>query len=109
MTVNQMRERLRELRDLPPPRTADQEAELTTLVQDLHAAEAAALADSTRRTRQEREATEARVRSLQELAARRTGLTARLEATLSEARSERRAIDADLASVLAGSPGSAGA
>jgi hypothetical protein len=108
MTVDQMQSRVRELRDLPPPRTAGQEAELAALVQALLAAGDDALGEATRRMRQEREAAEVRVRSLERLAARRTALAATLERTLAEARAERRSIDAELASVLTDAPGPAG-
>jgi len=58
--------------------------------------------------RLEREEAEERIRSLERLAARRKALVTRLEGALSETRAERLAIDAELASVLAGSSTHAG-
>ena len=102
MTVDQKRERLRELRDLPQPRSAAHQDELAALAKALQAVEAESLSGATQRMRQEREETEARTRSLERLATRRMALVARLEGALSETRVERLAIDAELASVLAG-------
>jgi len=68
----------------------------------------AALAEAATRMRREREAAEARIRALESILARRTILATRLEATIADARAERRAIDTELATVLSGTPGSAG-
>ena len=69
---------------------------------DVIAAEADALAAAARRMRAEREAVEDRNRALERLVTRRTELAQRLADALAAARAERRAIDADLAAVLAG-------
>lgn len=68
---------------------------------DVTAAADAALAAAARRLRAEREAVEARNRELERLVARRAALAEQLDAALAAARAERRAIDADLAAVLA--------
>jgi len=108
MTVSQKRERLREIRDLPQPRSVILEAELATLVKELQAAEVESLSEATQRMRRERETTDARNRSLERLEARRIALLARLKEALAEARTERQAIDGELASVLSGKSGDAG-
>ncbi len=68
-------------------------------------AQDAALTAAARRMREEREASEARNREIERLVARRTALAEQLDAALTAARVERRAIDAELAAVLAGSVG----
>ena len=86
MTVDAKRDRLREIRELPLPRTPPLEAELAGLVQELQTVEAQNLSLATQRMRREREETEARTRSLERLAARRKALVERLEGALSETR-----------------------
>ena len=108
MTTDQKRERLRELRELPLPRSAAHAEELAAVAKELQAVEAESLSVATQRMRREREETEARTRSLERLAARRRALVTRLEGALSETRAERQAIDAELASVLAGTSAHAG-
>ena len=53
MMTNNPRQRLRELRELSPPRTAAQEAELASLVQELQIAESVHLAEAIQRLQQE--------------------------------------------------------
>ncbi|HBI43086.1 MAG TPA: hypothetical protein DDY78_09560 [Planctomycetales bacterium] len=86
--------------------TEAEQAELAFLTQELEAAEAACLTPATERLRQEREILETQNRSLEVLALRKEALVRRLSAFLAEAQTERRAIDGELASVLAESRGS---
>ncbi len=72
------------------------------MTDDVTAAADDALVAATQRVRAEREAVEARNRELERLVARRAALADRLAAALADARTERRAIDAELAAVLAG-------
>ena len=109
MTIDEKRSRLQELRDLPHPRNAASEAELATLIAELQAYESGNLSAATQRMKQEREAIEARMRSLESVAARRAGLLARLNDTLAEARAERQAIDGELSTLLARMPGAGSA
>ena len=108
MTLDQQRERLRELRDLPQPRSPILEAELCALAEELQIAEVEKLSEATHRMRRERGTIEARNRSLERLKERRLALIERLEGTLAEARRERQVIDGELASVLSGVSGSMG-
>ncbi len=82
--------------------TGAEQAELALLLQELEAAEAAALAPATERLQQQREAIESQNRSLEALAHRKEALVRRLRDFLSEAQAERRAIARELAVVLAG-------
>jgi hypothetical protein len=83
-----------------------EQAELARLVQELEAAEASALTPAAERLRQEREALQAQNRLLEVLARRKEALVLRLREFLAEAQAERRAIECELAAVLAGSQGS---
>ena len=102
MLAAQKYERLQELRELPQPRSIILEEELAALVRELQTAEAECLSEATQRLRRERENADARNRSLERLEARRIALLARLQDALSEARTERQAIDGELASVMSG-------
>ena len=96
----QKRHRFQELRRLPEPRSAADQAELDALRHELEAAEAAYLSDATKRMRVERERIESRNRRLQSLVTRRRALAERLGKTLAEAQAERQAIESELAGVL---------
>jgi hypothetical protein len=85
--------------------TEAEQAELGLLIQELEATEATYLIPATDRLRQEREALEVRNRALEVLAHRKEALVARLRKFLAEAQAERRAIECELAAVLAGSRG----
>jgi len=98
--TDEKRQRFRYLQELPEPRTAADQAELDALIRDVEAAEAVYLSAATQRMRSEREETERRVRVLESLAARRLALAERLEKALADARTEQRAIQAELVTVL---------
>jgi hypothetical protein len=83
-----------------------EQAELTLLGQELEAAEATYLAPATQRLGEERESLETQNRTLEVLARRKEALALRLQDFLTEAQAERRAIECELAAVLAGSRGS---
>ena len=83
-----------------------EQAELAALIRELEAGEAAYLTPATERLRREREAREAQNHALEKLILRKVGLLRRLRTFLDEARAERRAIASELATVLAGGPGS---
>jgi hypothetical protein len=108
MWQEQMRARFQQLRQrqLENTLTEAEEAELTILLEELEAAEAADLAPAVEQLRQEREAIEAQNRSLENLVHRKEALASRLRTVLVEAQAERRAIESELATVLAGSQGS---
>jgi hypothetical protein len=106
MWDNQKRQRLQELRQPDRQLNAAEQTELATLVQELEAAEAAYLKTATERLRQENERTEKQNRDLERLIQRKEALAQRLNNVLAEARVERRAIENELASVLAASQGS---
>lgn len=80
---------------------ASENAELAVLTHALEAAEASYLEPATQKLRQERETIDAQNKSLHELARRKESLVRGLRAFLAEAEAERRAIDCDLAAVLA--------
>jgi hypothetical protein len=102
------RQRFKELRELPEPRGTAQQAELDMLIQELERDEASYLGPATQRLRQERGVLESRNRALEELARRRKELATRLEKALVEARSENRAIEEELASLLTAGPTTSG-
>jgi hypothetical protein len=103
----QKRERFQQLRQRQRESglTEAEQAELGRLVQELEAAEATYLTPATERLRQERETLEAQNRTLEVLARRKETLVLRLRHFLAEAQAERRAIQCELAAVLAGSHG----
>lgn len=78
-----------------------EQIELAALTRDLQAQEAAYLKPATERLGRERDALEVKNRSLAELVHRREALVRRLHEFLTEAETERRAIDRELAAVLA--------
>ena len=86
--------------------TEAEQAELKLLVQELEAAEATYLTPATERLRQQRGTLETQNRALEALALRKEALVLRLRDFLAEAQAERRAIEGELAAVLAGSRGS---
>ena len=106
MSEEQKRSRFQELRGRQQQSTLTEaeQAELAILVQELEAAEASYLTPATQRLRQEREALETQNRTLEALALRREALVRRLRDFLAEAQAERRAIDRELAAVLAATP-----
>jgi len=108
MWEEQKRTRFHQLRQRQEKRALAEaeQAELAFLTQELEAAEAACLTPATERLRQEREIIETQNRNLEALALRKEALVRRLSAFLAEAQTERRAIDGELAAVLAGSRGS---
>src|SRR5262245_19766994 len=101
----QKRQRFQELRAMPEPRSAADQAELNQLGNDLEAVEAAHISDATKRMRVEREQIELRNRRLQSLVTRRKALADRLGNTLAEAQAERQAIESELATVLSAGSG----
>lgn len=82
-----------------------EQVELARLTQEIEAGEANYLAPATERLRRERESLEAQNRTLQVLARRKQALLLRLRDFLAEAQAERRAIETELAAVLAGGQG----
>ena len=76
--------------------------ELNCLTAELEVAEAAYLAPATQRLRQEREVLDSQNRTLEALARRKEALAVRLRAFLVDAEAERRAIENEVANVLAG-------
>ena len=85
--------------------TEAEQAELALLLQELEAAEATYLTPATERLRQQRGTLETQNRALEVLALRKEALVLRLRDFLAEARAERRAIESELAAVLAGNRG----
>lgn len=105
MWKQQKRERFQQLRQREGMLTEQEQTELALLVQELEAAEAAYLAPATERIGQERACIETQNRNLEALTRRKEALTQRLREFLADAQAERRAIDRELAAVLAGSQG----
>jgi 5-methylcytosine-specific restriction endonuclease McrA len=106
MWDEQKRQRFQQLRQRESQLADDERAELASLVHDLEVAESGYLGGATERMGQERQAIEKQNCSLRDLAMRRQALVQRLESVLAEARTERRAIESELASVVANSRGS---
>jgi hypothetical protein len=102
------RSRFRELRERHREKvlTEAERAELAILEQHVEDAEAAHLAPAVERLRQERETIEAQNRTLERLAIRKEALAQQLRHVLGEAQAERRAIESELAAVLAAGEGS---
>ena len=86
--------------------TEAEQAELAQLVQELEAAEANYLRPATEQLRQQRETLQTQNRTLEMLALPKETLVLRLRGFLAEAQAERRAIESELAAVLASGPGS---
>lgn len=105
MMNEQQRSRLDQLRQREQEDllTETERAELDLLVAKVEAAEAAYLVPATDRMGREREAVESRNRALEGLICRKQELVGRLRSFLTEAQAERRAIDQELAAVLADS------
>lgn len=102
MWDEQKRTRFNELRSRTSERlSAPERAELAALTRELEADEARYLKAANQALRQERETIEARNRILNDLAGRKESLLRRLRAFLAEAEAERRAIERELAAVLA--------
>ncbi len=80
--------------------------ELASLTDELLALESAYLGPATQRLEHQRELVEAQNRRLEALAARKAALVERLRSFLSEAETERRAIEGEVEAVLAGGQGS---
>ena len=85
--------------------TEAEQAELAHLTQELEAAEAGYLTPAVDQVRQERETLETQNRILEALTHRKEALVRRLGDFLAEIRTERQAIDGELAAVLGGSRG----
>ena len=83
----------------------EEQADLSQLVKELEAAEAAYLAPTTQRVRQERESLEEQNRCLEALIRRKEDLVRRLRDFLAETQAERQAIARELTAVLAGGRG----
>src|SRR5207253_7093018 len=83
-----------------------EQTELALLIQELEAAEAGYLTPATERLRRERGVLEGQNRTLEGLALRKESLVRRLRDFLAEAGDERRAIESELAAVLAGTENS---
>lgn len=75
---------------------------MAALAASLLQSESEALSTSIQTAREKSDAVERQNRSLERLVHRKRALIERLEVVLSEARSERRALDSELASVLSG-------
>lgn len=105
MWDEQQRARFESLRFRQQPLSEAELAELARLTNELEAAEAEYLRPATERLRSEREVVEAQNRALEALSRRKSDLVARLRDVLQTAREERRAIDGELAAVLAGGHG----
>jgi hypothetical protein len=108
MWDEQQRSRFEQLRQAQQERalTDAEQTELTSMVCDIEALEAAYLQPSTDRIRQERLNLAARNRRLEIVAGRQEALALRLRNFLAETAAERRAIKCELAEVVAGSQGS---
>jgi hypothetical protein len=102
MWDEQQRQRFEQLRQREGHLSEAEQAELAALIGELQAAEARYLNQATERMRQERDTMEAQNRSLADLVRRKQALAQRLGSVLVEARAEQRAIESELASVLAG-------
>jgi hypothetical protein len=85
--------------------TEAEQVELACLTQEIEAMEASYLAPAKERIRRERESLEAQNHTLQVLTWRKEALLLRLRDFLAEAQAERRAIETELATVLAGGQG----
>jgi hypothetical protein len=105
MWDGQKRERLEQLRQRQQQNTLTEaeQTDLVLLVQELEAAEAAYLTPATQRLREDRENMEKQNRALEDLTLRKEALLNRLREFLTAAQAERRVIDSELATVLAGS------
>ncbi len=103
MWDNQTRTRFEALREPGRQLTPVEQAELAVLVKELENAEAAYLKPATERLRRENDCVEKRHLELAQLRKRKEALVERLEHVLAEAQAEERAIETELASVLAGS------
>jgi hypothetical protein len=86
--------------------TEAEKAELARLVQELETAESDYLTPAAERLRQERRSLESQNQTLEALVLRKESLVRRLRDFLAEAQAERRAIESELAAVLAGTQGS---
>ena len=86
--------------------TESERAELAALTGELLDSESAYLGPATQRLRQQRETIDSQNRRLNALAARKAALVQRLQSFLSEAETERHAIEGEVESVLAGSQNS---
>jgi hypothetical protein len=105
MWEQQQRERFQQLRQRESVLTEAERAELAALVQELETAEAAYLAPATERLRHDRETIDAQNRSLEILTRRKEALAQRLRDFLTETQAEQRAIESELAAVLASGQG----
>lgn len=102
MLNEQKRSRLEALRQRASEQalTAREQTELAVLIQEIEAAEAAYLRPATAKLRHERERLEAQNHALLALAQRKQDLVEKLRATLVEAATERRKIDAELSHII---------
>lgn len=103
MWDEQKRSRFEQLRQCESVLTEGEQSELSHLIQEIEAAEAAYLAPAAIRLRQQRDTVESQNRTLEVLARRKEDLVSRLRDFLAEAHAERRAIESELAAVMAGS------
>lgn len=102
MWNDQKRMRFEELREPGRQLDATEKAELAGLVKDLEDAEAVYLKPCNERMRQENEGSEMNNDQLDKLVQRKEALAQRLTKVLAESQAERRAIESELATVLAG-------
>ncbi len=102
MWDEQKRQRFQELRQRDGLLSETERAELALLVQELETGEVAYLAPATKRLREERETLDGQNRAMQALALRKEALVLRLRDFVAEAEAESRAIEGELAAVLAG-------
>ena len=103
MWDDQKRKRFNALREPDRHLSPAEQSELAALVKELEDMEAAYLKPATERLRQERLATEKQNARLTEIVKRKKAFVERLDRFLIEADAERRAIDDELALVLANS------
>jgi len=102
MWDNQKRTRFEELRKPGRQLNAAEQTELAAMVKELEAEEAAYLKPATERLRRENDCNQKRQLELAELVKRKQALVERLENVLAEAQAEERALETELATVVAG-------
>ena len=102
MWDDQKRRRFEDLREPGRQLNAAEQADLAALVKELEDAEAAYLKPATERLRRENDLLAKRNLDLAELNKRKQALVERLENVLGEAQAEERAIETELAAVVAG-------
>jgi len=103
MWDNHKRKHFEELCELGRELNAAEQAELTAMVKELEDAEGAYLKPATEQLRRDNDRLAKRNRELAKPVKRNEARVQRLETVLAEAQAEERAIETELASVVAGS------